>query len=190
MSTNDEMEVIPTVDKLKDDSCCNVTSQNDDFRSSKSTFVSLTAKWGKERIDLNMLPAETTIGQVKEMLTEKTGVLPKRQKLIGLSLKSISGGAKLMDENVLSDLKVKSGKKNLKGDGDSNNCVCHQFILMGTPEDKIFIDPNEKDDLPDVIDDFDLDFNAGSDEVCTRNYQTFSMFFLFVAIVLGWLMTR
>ena len=188
--------MIPTVDELNDSNSCNVKPQNDisrrDISSSKSTFVSLTAKWGKERIDLNMLSAETTIGKVKEMLTEKTGVLPKRQKLIGLSLKSKTAGAKLMDENVLSDLKVKSGKKNLKSsDGHSNNnCVFHQFILMGTPEDKIFIDPNEKDDLPDVIDDFDLDFNAGSDEVCTRNYQSFSIFFLFVGIVLGWLMTR
>jgi hypothetical protein len=26
------------------------------------------------------------------------------------------------------------------------------------------VDPKEKDDLPDVIDDFDLDFNAGSSE--------------------------
>ena len=38
---------------------------------------------------------------------------------------------------------------------------------MGTPEEKIFIDPSDRksQDLPDVIDDFDLDFNAGSDEV-------------------------
>ena len=35
---------------------------------------------------------------------------------------------------------------------------------MGTREEHIFVDPNEKDDLPDVIDDFDLDFNAGSAE--------------------------
>ena len=36
--------------------------------------------------------------------------------------------------------------------------------MMGTREEHIFVDPNEKDDLPDVIDDFDLDFNAGSAE--------------------------
>ena len=36
---------------------------------------------------------------------------------------------------------------------------------MGTPEEEIFVDPSEKTDLPDIIDDFDLDFNAGSEEV-------------------------
>mmetsp|Transcript_2672 Transcript_2672/g.3778 ORF Transcript_2672/g.3778 Transcript_2672/m.3778 type:complete len:272 (+) Transcript_2672:1-816(+) len=35
---------------------------------------------------------------------------------------------------------------------------------MGTPEEKIFVDPSDRDDLPDVIDDFNFDFNAGSDE--------------------------
>mmetsp|Transcript_7471 Transcript_7471/g.11138 ORF Transcript_7471/g.11138 Transcript_7471/m.11138 type:complete len:301 (+) Transcript_7471:3-905(+) len=35
---------------------------------------------------------------------------------------------------------------------------------MGTPEEKIFVDPSEKEGLVDIIDDFDLDFNAGSDE--------------------------
>ena len=48
---------------------------------------------------------------------------------------------------------------------DSSDEIVHQFILMGTPEEKIFVDPGDRDDLPDVIDDFDLDFNAGSSEV-------------------------
>jgi len=30
--------------------------------------------------------------------------------------------------------------------------------------EQIFVDPSEKDDLPDVLDDFELDFNAGSEE--------------------------
>ena len=41
---------------------------------------------------------------------------------------------------------------------------------MGTPEEEIFVDPSEKTDLPDIIDDFDLDFNAGSEEVCSCSY--------------------
>ena len=35
---------------------------------------------------------------------------------------------------------------------------------MGTPEERIFVDPSDRTDLPDIIDDFDLDFGAGSDE--------------------------
>jgi hypothetical protein len=119
--------------------------------------VVMVAKWGKVRITLEQLALETTIAQVKNLLFEKTGVLPKRQKLIGLAAKK--GGSKVADENLLGDLKVK-GKKSTQDDG-----VVHQFILMGTAEADIFVDPGDKDDLPDVVDDFDLDFNAGSSEV-------------------------
>jgi len=35
---------------------------------------------------------------------------------------------------------------------------------MGTPEAEIFVDPSDMDSLPDVIDDFELEYNAGSDE--------------------------
>ena len=128
--------------------------------------VTLIAKWGKERITLEGLNAETTVGKVKDLLSERTGVLQKRQKLIGLSAK---GGAKISDDIMLGDLKVKSGKSN-----DANECIVHQFIMMGTKEEQIFVDPGEKDDLPDVVDDFDLDFNAGSSEVRTRYSSHFN----------------
>ena len=38
--------------------------------------------------------------------------------------------------------------------------VMHEgrVVQMGTPEEQIFVDPSERDDLPDVIDDFDLDY--------------------------------
>jgi hypothetical protein len=126
--------------------------------------VTLVAKWGKERITLEQLALETTIAQVKSLLFEKTGVLPKRQKLIGLAAKT--GGSKVGDENLLGDLKVK-GKKSAQDDG-----VVHQFILMGTAEADIFVDPGDKDNLPDVVDDFDLDFNAGSSEVSLLRRST------------------
>lgn len=77
-----------------------------------------------------------------------------RQKLIGLKG---NNGSAVGDDTLLCDLKA-------KGTGGAGGIV-HQFILMGTPEEKIFVDPSEKDDLPDIIDDFDLDFNAGSEEV-------------------------
>ena len=113
--------------------------------------VTVVAKYGKEKISLsNLPPSSTNIGRIKELMCEKTGILPKRQKMLGLTK---SGGGKIDDETLLSELKVKK----------SNN-VIHQFILMGTPEEKIFVDPSEKDDLPDVMDDFDLDFSAGSEE--------------------------
>jgi len=75
-----------------------------------------------------------------------TGILPKRQKFIGLN--PICRG-KLLDEFKLNEVKLNKKR---------------EFILMGTVEKKFFIDPLEKDDLPEVIDDFDLDFVAGSEE--------------------------
>jgi ubiquitin-like domain-containing CTD phosphatase 1 len=146
--------------------------------------VTLVAKWGKERISLEGLAPTTTIGQVKNLLTVQTNILPKRQKLVGLTLAAARKGG-VTDTDTLSDLKVK-GKSN----NGSNYSVQHQFILMGTPEENIFVDPSEKDDLPDVVDDFELDFNAGSDEVCISsddharidpetNQYTFDHFCLF-----------
>lgn len=127
----------------------------------KEGGVTLVAKWGKERITLDLPPA-TTIAEVKLMLSEQTRILPKRQKLIGLS----SGSGKVTDDLPLKDLKAKGSK-----DNKTTNAI-FSFILMGTPEEHIFVDPHEKDDLPDVIDDFDLDFNAGSHEVsCVRSFD-------------------
>jgi ubiquitin-like domain-containing CTD phosphatase 1 len=150
--------------------------------SDESQFIfgefTLVAKWGKERITLEKLPSSTTIGQVKTMLTKRTGVLPKRQKLIGLS---VQGNSKLSDEVTLSKLKTK-GKPQPSAAVSSDTTttstkagpavaepalqqvVVHQFILMGSAEQDIFVDPNERDDLPDVVDDFDFDFTAGSEE--------------------------
>jgi ubiquitin-like domain-containing CTD phosphatase 1 len=131
----------------------------------------MVAKWGKERIVVEDLAASTSIGTVKDRLTEKTGVLQIRQKLIGLA--AVNGGARAINDDLtLADLKVKnnnaarnksSAGSNAGADQD-RKVIVHEFLLMGTAEKDIFVDPSERDDLPDVVDDFDLDFNAGSDE--------------------------
>ena len=86
--------------------------------------VSLVAKWGKKRITLADLHPATTILEVKEMLTEETNILPKRQKLIGLVS---SSGGKVNDYNQVKDLKFKKIKS------------MQEFILVGTPEAEIFV---------------------------------------------------
>ena len=122
--------------------------------------TTLVAKYAKERITLENLSCDTTIGIVKTLLQEQTRILPKRQKLIGLVAQH--GGAKgVTDDLPLSGLKPKSNKVGVNSTGGN---IVHEFILMGTPEDEIFVDPGDRDDLPDVIDDFDLDFNSGSEE--------------------------
>ena len=123
--------------------------------------VTLIAKWGKEKIELNDLSPATNIAQVKDLLSEKTNVLPKRQKLIGLV--TLTKG-KLTDETLLSELKPKSKAMTKVSSDGGIKSIKHNFILMGTAEKDIFVDPEDRGDLPEVIDDFDLDFNAGSDE--------------------------
>lgn len=128
----------------------------------RTAVVTMIAKYGKQRFELTCLPSTSTnVGHVKEMLHEITGILPKRQKLIGLKRGVESSLSSVVDDDtMLSELKVKGAAS-----AESSAVAVHQFILMGTPEDKYFVDPSEKADLPSIIDDFDLDFNAGSEEV-------------------------
>lgn len=126
--------------------------------------VTLVAKFGKERITLEDLPAATTIGQVKELLEAETRVLPKRQKLVGLQAQE--GGARGVHDGLpLSQLRDK-GKS-------CGGLTQHHFILMGTPEEEIFVDPSERDDLPEIVDDFDLDLDP-NDVLNTANLHRFT----------------
>lgn len=123
--------------------------------------ITLVAKYGKLQHVFENLPSSTTVLELKEMLSDLTQILPKRQKLIGLA--AISG--KVADDMPLSMLKTKKTKLADK------TVIGMTFILMGTPEEHILVDPMDRDDLPEVIDDFDLDFNAGSTEVSLLSIQ-------------------
>lgn len=147
--------VAPPLWSVEQRSSSSIGSLGDRFEAA----VTLVAKFGKERITLDDLDASVTVGEVKEMLQEQTRILPKRQKLVGLV--ALQGGAKGVHDNLpLSGLKVKGGSKKAA----PGEATMHQFILMGTPEEEIFVDPSDRDDLPDVLDDFGLEFNAGSSE--------------------------
>jgi ubiquitin-like domain-containing CTD phosphatase 1 len=122
------------------------------------TTVTLVARYNKDRIVLDGLPPSTTILQVKEMIQRQTRILPKRQKLVGLAA-AVGGPRGVHDQLALRELGVR-GKVPVPVD----RIVAVQCILMGTPEEDIFVDPGDRDDLPDVVDDFELDFNAGSAE--------------------------
>jgi len=132
-----------------------------DVATANSYAVTLIAKWGKEKIELNDLSPTTNIAQVKDIISEKTNILPKRQKLIGLVT---INKVKVTDEVLLSDLKPKSKAMTKISENGTIKSIKHNFILMGTAEVDIFVDPDDHDNLPEVVDDFDLDFNAGSEE--------------------------
>ena len=86
---------------------------------------------------------EFTVLDVKLRLYEMTSVLPERQKIIGL----VKG--KLPEDSVrLQDVLLNVGGKDI--------------MLLGTPENAIFKDPQFIASLPDVLDDFD-DYQASTD---------------------------
>jgi ubiquitin-like domain-containing CTD phosphatase 1 len=163
-------------DKINDISDNDDNDDNDDDDEEDdetlSPTVTLIAKYNKEKYEFPGWPLHTTIGEIKSMIQRRTNILPKRQKLIGLIARN--GGAKAVtDDLTLGELQWKKSSSNHHGTSDEN-CpltITHTFILMGTPEADIFVDPQDRlvdsdnnNLLPDVIDDFDLDFYAGSTE--------------------------
>ena len=79
------------------------------------------------------------VADLKAAITDETQVPAKRQKLIGLVK-----GALPPDESKLAELVGPRGEK-----------PPTKFLLMGTPDDKLFIDPKDRDDLPEILDDLD-----------------------------------
>lgn len=49
--------------------------------------VCVTVKWSGKEYSIDKLSPTDTVGYLKEVIKEKTGVLPERQKLLGLKYK-------------------------------------------------------------------------------------------------------
>mmetsp|Transcript_53909 Transcript_53909/g.122871 ORF Transcript_53909/g.122871 Transcript_53909/m.122871 type:complete len:390 (+) Transcript_53909:34-1203(+) len=100
-------------------------------------------KFQGKLLELAPFASTNRIRDLKRLLEEETAVPCTRQKLIGLVK-----GKLPPDETLLSEL-----VQGMKGPP-------YPFTLMGTPDDKLFIDPSDRDDLPEVFDDFALDYEA------------------------------
>ena len=101
---------------------------------------SFKTKFQGKELMLPSLASDACVGDLKALLQDETAVPAKRQKLIGLVKGKIPE-----DETSLASL-------GLRGEAP------YSFMLMGTPDDKLFIDPCDRDDLPEVVDDLDADF--------------------------------
>lgn len=112
-----------------------------------ATTINVLVTWGKERFSLQVGEL-STIHTLKTLLTGKTSVLQERQKLLGLT--PLTKGTPLLPTTLLSNFKLKKGAL--------------KVTMMGTPEKDIFVDPEDMEELPDVIDDFESAFNAGTVE--------------------------
>ncbi|XP_010768233.1 ubiquitin-like domain-containing CTD phosphatase 1 [Notothenia coriiceps] len=100
--------------------------------------VSVIIKWGGQEYSISSLSEEDTVMDLKQSIKSLTGVLPERQKLLGLKVK----GKPAEDEVKLGSLKLKPNTK---------------IMMMGTREEsleEVLAPPPENDD---VVNDFDIE---------------------------------
>ena len=103
-------------------------------------------KFEGKTLELPPLEIYLSVGDLKQLLQDETSVPVERQKLIGLVKGQLPA-----DEVLLQDLALKKGPP-------------FAFTLMGTRDEKLFVDPADREDLPEVFDDFDLDYAALSEQ--------------------------
>ncbi|XP_060555467.1 ubiquitin-like domain-containing CTD phosphatase 1 [Ruditapes philippinarum] len=107
-------------------------------------------KWSGKEYMITALTAQQTVSDMKIIIHKETGVLPERQKLLGLKFK----GKVADDSVVLGDLKLKPGTK---------------IMMMGTREEEITKIVEPPPDLPEVVNDFDIE----EDEIAIENREEF-----------------
>ncbi|XP_075263852.1 ubiquitin-like domain-containing CTD phosphatase 1 [Convolutriloba macropyga] len=116
-------------------------------------LISIVIKWQGKEYELDGLEGSTSVEDVKKQLQDKTSVRCENQKLIGLKHKK--AGTAVVDATVLSDLNL---KKNAK------------IMMMGTVDEEIEKANQRPEDLPDVVDDFDI---PTMDEMPTEQREEF-----------------
>jgi len=116
-----------------------------------SLNLELNVKWNGQDFKIQNLLPSNSVNDLKDELYKQTKVLPERQKLLGLKTKS---GQMASNSTLLDDLNYKPATK---------------IMLMGTVEEKID-DVNKKpENLPEVVDDFDID----KEEVSIQNREEY-----------------
>jgi ubiquitin-like domain-containing CTD phosphatase 1 len=115
-------------------------------------FVEIEIKWNNQVFKPTNLLVSHKLIDLKNELYKLTHVLPERQKILGLKT---SNGSMATDDTLLLDLKFKPGTK---------------FMMMGSREESIS-DLNKKpENLPEVVDDFDVE---PSSEVCLHEREEY-----------------
>ncbi|KAL7985865.1 hypothetical protein Chor_011031 [Crotalus horridus] len=100
--------------------------------------VSLIIKWGGQEFLITTLSEEDTVLDLKQSLKGLTGVLPERQKLLGLKVK----GKTAENDVKLGSLKLKPNTK---------------IMMMGTREESLEDVLGPPPDNEDVVNDFDIE---------------------------------
>lgn len=100
--------------------------------------VDVIVKWGGKEYEVKSLDPTDTVEKLKVKIMEKTGVRPERQKLLNLKLK----GKAATDTTEISSLALKPGFK---------------IMMMGSLEETIVETQTKPENLPEVINDFDIE---------------------------------
>ncbi|XP_013400820.1 ubiquitin-like domain-containing CTD phosphatase 1 [Lingula anatina] len=101
------------------------------------TAKELTVKWSGQEYKITDLDDSDTVADLKNAISKATGVLPERQKLLGLKYKGSVPG----DDVQLSSLKLKPNTK---------------IMMMGTREESLVDVLEPPEDIPNVVNDFDV----------------------------------
>lgn len=107
-------------------------------------------KWSGQKIDISGLQAGTTVSELKQAIQAQTGVLPERQKLLGVRFPHKTD----VDVLTLLELGIKNGSK---------------IMMMGSREETIAAAQEVPADSSDVVDDFDIKF----DDIPIQSRQEF-----------------
>ncbi|XP_006011460.1 ubiquitin-like domain-containing CTD phosphatase 1 isoform X1 [Latimeria chalumnae] len=100
--------------------------------------ISLIIKWSGQEYTVTALSEEDTVLDLKQSIKNLTGVLPRRQKLLGLKFK----GKPAEDDLTLGALKLKPNTK---------------IMMMGSREESLEDVLGPPPDNDDVINDFDIE---------------------------------
>ncbi|XP_041369475.1 ubiquitin-like domain-containing CTD phosphatase 1 [Gigantopelta aegis] len=98
----------------------------------------LIVKFQKNEHKITGLLDVDTVADLKNAIYKATSVLPERQKLLGFKIK----GNQLTDDLILSSLKLKPNSK---------------IMLIGSTEDELAKVAEPPSDIPEVINDFDIE---------------------------------
>ncbi|XP_063963550.1 ubiquitin-like domain-containing CTD phosphatase 1 isoform X2 [Lytechinus pictus] len=112
--------------------------------------MKLVVKWSGQEYEFTEVSGTDTVKDLKEAIHEKTGVLPQRQKILGLKFKGKPPG----DDVQLCALNIKPNTK---------------IMMMGTREETIIAANAKPTDIGEVVDDFDIE----DEEVATENREEY-----------------
>ncbi|XP_038065125.1 ubiquitin-like domain-containing CTD phosphatase 1 isoform X1 [Patiria miniata] len=112
--------------------------------------TNVIVKWNGKEYSIPDVSVSDTVLDLKCMISKQTGVLPERQKLIGLKLK----GKVPPDDTVISALQLKASTK---------------LMMIGTREETIAAANEKPKDMEEVIDDFDIE----DEEIQTERREEF-----------------